>query len=217
MFHLTNTMFKSSLPGMEDVMRQNPDLMKQFAAATANTMSQNAKEDLGGGLGHGNSGRSQGGGGGGGGFDQEGDADGDGGDESKNLDGLDSGWEDVVPAILMTADLLDQLGQYDLAATTYRRVPREDPNYHIAEMGRADALRAEDKMDAAVEVLEQLAETHGNQPAVHSALGDLLRQLERYDAAVAAYDRALALGRNIPRQSDKLTAPLLGPRTDIDA
>ena len=34
MFHLTNTMFKSSLPGMEDVMRQNPDLMKQFAAAT---------------------------------------------------------------------------------------------------------------------------------------------------------------------------------------
>lgn len=35
--------------------------------------------------------------------------------------------------------------------------------------------------------------------------------------AAAAYDRALALGRNIPRQSDKLTAPLLGPRTDIDA
>ena len=45
MFHLTNTMFKSSLPGMEDVMRQNPDLMKQFAAATANTMGNNAKEE----------------------------------------------------------------------------------------------------------------------------------------------------------------------------
>lgn len=43
MFHLTNTMFKSSLPGMEDVMRQNPDLMKQFAAATANTMESNSK------------------------------------------------------------------------------------------------------------------------------------------------------------------------------
>ena len=67
MFHLTNTMFKSSLPGMEDVMRQNPDLMKQFAAATANTMKSNAQEDdLNAGLGHGNSGRS---GGGGGGFD----------------------------------------------------------------------------------------------------------------------------------------------------
>ena len=44
MFHLTNTMFKSSLPGMEDVMRQNPDLMKQFAAATANTMGNNMRE-----------------------------------------------------------------------------------------------------------------------------------------------------------------------------
>ena len=39
MFHLTNTMFKSSLPGMGDVMRQNPDLMKQFASAAANTGS----------------------------------------------------------------------------------------------------------------------------------------------------------------------------------
>ena len=42
MFHLTNTMFKSSLPGMEDVMRQNPDLMKQFTSAAANTMSNNS-------------------------------------------------------------------------------------------------------------------------------------------------------------------------------
>ena len=66
MFHLTNTMFKSSLPGMEDVMRQNPDLMKQFAAATANTMQNNIKEDdISSGLGNGNGGR----GGGGGGFD----------------------------------------------------------------------------------------------------------------------------------------------------
>ena len=64
MFHLTNTMFKSSLPGMEDVMKQNPDLMKQFAAATANTMQNNMKaDDLQGGLGHGNNARGSGGGG----------------------------------------------------------------------------------------------------------------------------------------------------------
>lgn len=42
MFHLTNMMFKnSSIPGIEQVMKQNPDLMKQFAAATMNTMSGN--------------------------------------------------------------------------------------------------------------------------------------------------------------------------------
>ena len=38
MYHLTNTMFKSSLPGMGDIMKQNPDLMKQFANAAASTM-----------------------------------------------------------------------------------------------------------------------------------------------------------------------------------
>jgi hypothetical protein len=39
MFHLTNTMFKSSLPGMGDIREQNPDLMRQFAQATASSMS----------------------------------------------------------------------------------------------------------------------------------------------------------------------------------
>lgn len=39
MFHLTNTMFKSSIPGIGDIMKQNPDLMKQFASAALNTMN----------------------------------------------------------------------------------------------------------------------------------------------------------------------------------
>lgn len=43
MFHMTNSMFKSSLPGMDQVLKSNPDLMKQFASATANTMSQQNK------------------------------------------------------------------------------------------------------------------------------------------------------------------------------
>lgn len=41
MFHLTKTMFRSSLPNMNDVLRQNPNLMKEFANATANTMAKN--------------------------------------------------------------------------------------------------------------------------------------------------------------------------------
>lgn len=47
MFHLTNTMFKTSLPQMGDVLKKNPDLMKQFASATANTMSQSGKDQTG--------------------------------------------------------------------------------------------------------------------------------------------------------------------------
>ena len=40
MFHLQNTMFKSSLPGMDDILKQNPDLMKQFASAAVGSMGQ---------------------------------------------------------------------------------------------------------------------------------------------------------------------------------
>ena len=38
MIHMTNTMFKSALPGMDDIMRQNPDLMNQFTKAAMNSM-----------------------------------------------------------------------------------------------------------------------------------------------------------------------------------
>ena len=40
MFHLTNTMFKTSIPGMDDIMKQNPDLMKQFAQAAVGSIGK---------------------------------------------------------------------------------------------------------------------------------------------------------------------------------
>jgi len=40
MLHMTNTMFKSSMPGMDDIMRQNPELMQQFTQAAVSSMSQ---------------------------------------------------------------------------------------------------------------------------------------------------------------------------------
>ena len=40
MLHMTNTMFKSSLPGMDDIMRQNPELMQQFTSAAVNSMRE---------------------------------------------------------------------------------------------------------------------------------------------------------------------------------
>ena len=43
MFHLTNTMFKSSLPGMGDIMKQNPELMQQFAKAAMSSMNSNSQ------------------------------------------------------------------------------------------------------------------------------------------------------------------------------
>lgn len=40
MVHMTNTMFKSALPNMDDIMRQNPDLMRQFQSAAVDSMGQ---------------------------------------------------------------------------------------------------------------------------------------------------------------------------------
>jgi hypothetical protein len=41
MVHLTNTMFKSSIPGMEEMLKQNPEMMKQFAQSAMNQVSGN--------------------------------------------------------------------------------------------------------------------------------------------------------------------------------
>jgi hypothetical protein len=38
MVHMTNTMFKSAMPGMDDILKQNPDLMRQFQTAAVNSM-----------------------------------------------------------------------------------------------------------------------------------------------------------------------------------
>ena len=40
MVHMTNTMFKSSMPGMDDIMKQNPELMQQFTQAAVNSMGE---------------------------------------------------------------------------------------------------------------------------------------------------------------------------------
>lgn len=40
MIHMSNSMFKSALPGMDDIMRQNPDLMQHFTNAAMQSMQQ---------------------------------------------------------------------------------------------------------------------------------------------------------------------------------
>ena len=40
MCHMTNTMFKSAMPGMDDILKQNPELMQQFTGAAAESMQK---------------------------------------------------------------------------------------------------------------------------------------------------------------------------------
>jgi tetratricopeptide (TPR) repeat protein len=100
---------------------------------------------------------------------------------------------DHIDALIMTAELLVALENYDLANEAYKRVPREHPNFHVAELGRSESLRKADKTDTAIEVLTQLAETHPDLPLVHVSLGDFYRQEEDWEKAIISYDRAIEL------------------------
>lgn len=98
---------------------------------------------------------------------------------------------DHMDALLLTAELLENLGQFDLAIEEFAAVPSDNPTYHAAELGRAGALRRSGREDQAIEVLNQLARSHGDLAVVHSTLGDILRGQEDWAGAIAAYDRAI--------------------------
>jgi len=95
--------------------------------------------------------------------------------------------------ILLTGDVLELLGQHQLAAETYATFLPEDPSFVIAQIGRAGALQSDGKTEAALEVLQGLARDHANLISVQFALGDLLRTEERFDEAEVAYTAAIGL------------------------
>jgi tetratricopeptide (TPR) repeat protein len=96
-------------------------------------------------------------------------------------------------AILLTADVLETLGQHRLAAETYATFPPEDPNFVAAEIGRAGSLRSDGKVDAAIEALRALSRSHDSLVSVHFALADMLRLEERFDEAEVSYTAAIDL------------------------
>lgn len=100
---------------------------------------------------------------------------------------------DHIDAMLMTAGLLEQLGQYELATAAYGRIPSESPAFPAAEMGRAESLYRDGRSQAAVQTMEELTRTHGELAAVHGALGDMHRRDEDFAAAIPAYDRAIEM------------------------
>lgn len=104
-----------------------------------------------------------------------------------------------VDALLLSAGLLENLGQYDLAIAVYKAMPADDPAYHAAELGRADALRRSGKDEQAVEVLGQLTRSHGDLAVVHSTLGDILRGKEDFAGAITAYNTAIDLSNDTTR------------------
>lgn len=100
---------------------------------------------------------------------------------------------DHTEAMLMTAGLLEQQGQHDLATEVYAKIAPTDPAFHFAELGRANATYAAGRKEASMEILQALARSHGNLLTVQIALGDGLRRDERFADAQKAYDAAIAM------------------------
>ena len=93
---------------------------------------------------------------------------------------------------IATARLLNALGQYDAAAQTFAQVATDDPAFHSAEIGRAEALRLAGRIEQAIEVLRQLTRSHPDLPLSHASLGDIYRQQEHFVDARDAYSAALS-------------------------
>ncbi len=100
---------------------------------------------------------------------------------------------DRAEAILLTAEILQEQKQYELAAKSYAKVKQDNPMFFNAELGRADALVDAKKLDAAIEVLRGLIRSHGHVPRVHMSLGDVLRGQENYADATEAYNAAVSM------------------------
>ena len=100
---------------------------------------------------------------------------------------------DHVDAVLLTASVLDSLGQVELALAAYDKVPTDSPSYLVAASGRVQALYRLGRTDAAIAAQVALTQSHGSYLSVHVGLGDLLRREERHAEAAEAYSRAIAL------------------------
>ncbi len=100
---------------------------------------------------------------------------------------------DHVEAQLMSARLLDKLGQYDLAISAFAQVPQGDPAYISATIGQAAAAQSAGKSEDAVALLKGLAAKNPENVGVLSAYGDSLRRQDHCDAAIGVYGQAIAL------------------------
>ncbi|MFE3836019.1 tetratricopeptide repeat protein [Pseudogemmobacter sonorensis] len=100
---------------------------------------------------------------------------------------------DHVEALLLSAGMLEQLNQYDLAVEIYAQIPSDHPAHYSAEIGRADALYAAGRVDAAIEALRALTRSHGDLLLVQASLADMLRREERWQEALTVYDTAIGM------------------------
>lgn len=108
---------------------------------------------------------------------------------------------DLGEARLMVAQILQAEGQFDLAETEYDALRQLGAVRPVAELARIDALARADRATEAEKAALTLTADHPDLPQAWIALADLMRQQDKFAAAVPAYDKALELMQNGPDQA----------------
>ncbi len=96
-------------------------------------------------------------------------------------------------ALLLSAGLLEQQGQMELAGEAYAAFAPDHPSFHQAEIGRAETLYARGLKDEALAALKALTVSHPGLTVVHMAYGDALRREDKFAESADAYSAAIAL------------------------
>ena len=105
---------------------------------------------------------------------------------------------DTAEARLMVAQILQERQQFDLAEPEFDALRRMGQMRPAAELARIDSLSGAGRADEAGKAALSLTAAYPDLPQAWIALGDLLRQQEKFAQAVPAYDKALALLEDAP-------------------
>jgi len=100
---------------------------------------------------------------------------------------------DNIQAVLLLSDILQSQGQFDLATGLLATVPVQHPLYMNAEISRADTLMDASKPDAAIAVLQGLANSHPNVARVQMVLGDVYSDEKQFREASKAYTKTIEM------------------------
>lgn len=96
-------------------------------------------------------------------------------------------------ARLLIAQLLQSAGQFDLAEGEFDALREAGQMRPAAELVRIDSLARADRMEDAESAARALADAYPAYAQAWVALGDVLRQRDKFAEAVPVYDRALEI------------------------
>jgi tetratricopeptide (TPR) repeat protein len=111
---------------------------------------------------------------------------------------------DSATARLMAADIQASAKHYDTALNALEKAARtDDPIAPIIRLRHAAVLQQTGQTDEAIREMERIGRDYPDSSLPDQELGDLLRQKQRFQDAIIAYDRAIARIRR-PVQGDWL-------------